>query len=88
MADLERLKREKTKCKDVITRERNKLYELVSPRNASKNTIRRYISKIKLEFVIIEKILNKMKETFIFENILESEVEVAKIDKEMEEIGN
>ena len=46
----ERLKREKRNAKIRLTRERNKLYKLISARDTSKNTIRRYISRIKSEF--------------------------------------
>ena len=86
LESIERLKREKRNSKSRLTRERNKLHELVSTGSTSKNTIRRYISEIKSEFIIIEKLLNKLKETFIFENIAESETEVEKIGKEIEEI--
>ena len=86
LESIERLKREKRNAKARLTRERNKLYKLIS--SGSKNTIRRYINKIKSEFIIIEKLLDKLKETFIFENIAESEIEVEKIGKEIEEIGN
>ena len=85
LKSIERLKREKRNAKTRLTRERNKLYELLSTTKASKNTIRRYISKIKSEFLIIEKLLNKM---FIFESIPESETEVEKIERETDEIGN
>lgn len=88
LESIERLKREKRNAKARLTRERNKLYELILSGSTSKNTIRRYINKIKSEFIIIEKLLNKLKETFIFENIAESEIEVEKIGKEIEEIGN
>ncbi|CAB4012063.1 Hypothetical predicted protein [Paramuricea clavata] len=88
LKSIERLKREKRNAKTRLTRERNKLYELLSTTKASKNTIRRYISKIKSEFLIIEKLLNKLKEMFIFESIPESETEVEKIEREIDEIGN
>ena len=88
LESIERLKREKRNAKARLTRERNKLYELISSGSTSKNTIRRYINKIKSEFIIIEKLLNKLKETFIFENIAESEIEVEKIGDEIEEIGD
>ena len=42
---------------------------------------------LKSELIIIEKLLNKLKGIFIFENIVESEAEVEKISKEIEEIG-
>ncbi|CAB3981026.1 Hypothetical predicted protein [Paramuricea clavata] len=88
LKSIERLKREKRNAKTRLTRERNKLYELLSTTKASKNTIRRYISKIKSEFLIIEKLLNKLKEMFIFESIPESETEVEQIEREIDEIGN
>ena len=88
LKSIERLKREKRNAKTRLTRERNKLYELLSTTKASKNTIRRYISKIRSEFLIIEKLLNKLKEMFIFESIPESETEVEKIERETDEIGN
>ena len=88
LKSIERLKREKRNAKTRLTRERNKLYELLSTTKASKNTIRRYISKIRSEFLIIGKLLNKLKEMFIFESIPESETEVEKIERETDEIGN
>ncbi|CAB3994403.1 Hypothetical predicted protein, partial [Paramuricea clavata] len=88
LKSIERLKREKRNAKTRLTRERNKLYKLLLTTKASKNTIRRYISKIKSEFLIIEKLLNKLKEMFIFESIPESETEVEKIEREIDEIGN
>ena len=38
--------------------------------------------------LIIEKLLKKLKEMFIFESIPESETEVEKIERETDEIGN
>ena len=37
---IERLKREKRNAKTRLSRERNKLYELISARDTSENTIR------------------------------------------------
>ena len=88
LKSIERLKREKINTKTRLTRERNKLYDLLSTTKASKNTIRRYMSKIRSEFLIIEKLLNKLKEMFIFESIPESETEIEKIERETDEIGN
>ena len=51
LKSIERLKREKRNAKTRLIRERNKLYELLTTTKASKNTIRRYISKIKSEFL-------------------------------------
>ena len=56
-------------------------------KTASKNGIRRCINSIKSEFNIIEKLINNLKELYIFHNEEESEVEVGKLDKEIEEIG-
>ena len=55
--------------------------------NTSKNTIKHYINKIKAEFSVIEKILNKLKELSILENIEESSIEIERIEREFEEIG-
>ena len=55
--------------------------------NTSKNTITRYINKIKVEFSIIEKILNNLRELSIFENIEESKIQIDNIEKELEEIA-
>ena len=49
--------------------------------------LERYIRKIKSEFIIIEKLLNRLRGIFIFVNIVESEAEVEKISKEVEKIG-
>ena len=85
---IERLKREKRNAKATLTRERNKLHELVSAGNETKNTVWQYIRKIKSKFIIIiVKLLKKLKGIFIFENIVESEAEVEKISKEIEEIS-
>jgi hypothetical protein len=84
---LERLKREKKNAKARLTRRRNKLQEMISVKTASKNGIRRCINNIKSEFSIIEKLINNLKELYIFDNEEENEVEVGKLDKEIEEIG-
>ena len=85
--NVERLKQEKMKAKSRLTRENNKLQELLQAENTSKNTIKRYINKIKAEFSIIEKIFNKLKELAILENIEQSDSEVEQIENELEEIG-
>ena len=82
-----RLKREKKNAKARLTRRKNKLQEMISVKTASKNGIRRCINSIKSEFNIIEKLINNLKELYIFHNEEESEVEVGKLDKEIEEIG-
>ena len=58
---------------------------------ASKNTIRRTVSKVKAEYDIIEKIINALKEihatcTTQFENA-DSDTIIDALDKELEEIG-
>ncbi len=70
-----------------MTKENNKLQELLQAGNTSKNTIKRYINKIKAEFSIIEKIFNKLKELTILENIEQSDSDIEKIENELEEIG-
>ena len=85
--NVERLKQEKTKAKSRLTKENNKLQELLQAGNTSKNTIKRYINKIKAEFSIIEKIFNKLKELTILENIEQSDSDIEKIENELGEIG-
>ena len=63
--NVEWLKQEEKKAKIRLTREINKLQDLLQTGNTSKNTIKHYISKIKAEFSIIEKILNNLKELSI-----------------------
>ena len=58
---------------------------MILEKSASKNGIRRYIKGIKSEFDIIEKLLNNLKELYVFDNMEESEVEVARLDREIGE---
>ena len=83
----ERLRQEKTRAKSRLITEKSKLLELLQVGNTSKNKIKRYINKIKAEFPIIERLLRKLKELAVFENVELSSEEVDSIEKELEEIG-
>ena len=96
MATEENILRERKKsAKARLRRTRNRLKDLVNAQLcgelASKNTIRRTVSKVKAEYDIIEKIINALKEihatsTTQFENA-DSDTIIDALDKELEEIG-
>ena len=96
MATEESILRERKKsAKARLTRTRNRLKDLVNAQLcgelASKNTIRRTVSKVKAEYDIIEKIINALKEihatsTTRVENA-DSDTIIDALDKELEEIG-
>jgi hypothetical protein len=68
--NVERLEQDKMKAKLRLTKQSNKLQELLQEGNTSKNTIKRYINKVKEEFSIIEKIFNKLKELAISNSLI------------------
>lgn len=93
---LQNLRNRKKSTKGRLTKARNQLKDLLVARAdgsfPSKNTIRRYINKIKSEFDIIEKIIGALKEIYAVNAEHEENTDIDTIietlDNELGDIGN